>query len=811
MIVIYAEKPAQGRSIAQALGITGNGSGFKQGKWKRGGTAEDAVVVWGFGHMCSLKHAPDYNPDYKTWSKIPLPFIPEEYELMPKKDPVKRAVDAGTSAQLAQIKKFLCQKGAEVICATDDDREGELIFAYVAEHLGFKGGYQRVQINSMTDDGIRKAFDDLKPGSAFKNKADAGRGRSIADWLVGINLTTAATLKYMRGKGQLSIGRVQTATLNMIVERELEIRNFISKPFFSVVAELSKTEDEKYLAQHKAERFDTEEEAQAIIDIITGQKATITEIKAKEKKYAPPILYSQTTLQMAANSHHGLTLQETLTAAQALYEKGFITYPRTGSQYLTEDMKDDTNKAVQNLGAMSDYAGYVGPLPKIEVRDFIFNNKKVESHYAIIPTGKIPSGLNHSEQKVFDLIAKSLIRLCYPDGAIKATTITHDIAGETFISKGSEITQVGWFVVDAMPKLNNKLPNGLVEGDELDGVYSIKQGKTEPPKRYTDKTLVSAMAAAGKTIKDTELRDILTDPTHCGIGTEATRAGIVETLKKRGYVSLKSKQYYAEDTGIELIKVFPIDDLKSPVMSAMWEKRLAEIERGNDTLSSFITDMEQATSNWCSQIMNDGSSSVVIGQNVTDEETIGVCPVCNSGIRMTDKGILCSSPKESDCKFAIWRNISGKQLTDKQLMSLLTYKETKEIKGFKSKRTGKTFSAKLILNEFYKMAFDFGETKAEESYETRGVPASYGTCPACGGELEFTDRGLRCSKRSETSCSFIVWRTVAGKELEDETLLELAREGKTETIDGFTSRKGKAFSAALILNEEGKVEFDFGK
>lgn len=537
MIVIYAEKPSLGRKIAEALGATRKGNGFMNGVGKSG---EEIFVTWGFGHMGGLVYPEAYDPRYKSWQARPCPFIPKEYRIAPQPD-------RGVEAQLAVVADVF-KPDNTVICATDDDREGELIFAYVCELIGYEGPYQRVKIDSLTTGGIRKAFGTLIDGATRQDIVAAGRARSIADWVVGINLTCASTLHFMRGKSKtMSVGRVQTPTLAMIVERELVIQNFQGKSLFTPTATVTMPDGETYTAKSESGSLEDERVAKTLLERVRGCDLKVHSLETKEKRTNPPLLYSQTTLQMDANKKLGYTAQQTLDCSQELYEQGFITYPRTSSQYLTNDMAPTVHKVLEILGRCERYKRFVSGASLENFPPSTCNDDKVESHFAIVPTGKIPQGASPAAVDLYDLIAKSLIRLYYPAAMVEETTAIHhavttpacpvvrsgqvvpnctvltaDGEPERFVARGTIIRRKGWWAVDAMPKREKDTLPPIEEGYAYPANFEVRKTETKPPKRYTDETLVSAMKSAGKSLEDEDYKEILSDPRHMGIGTDAT-------------------------------------------------------------------------------------------------------------------------------------------------------------------------------------------------------------------------------------------------------------------------------------------------
>jgi DNA topoisomerase-3 len=724
-VVIYAEKPDVGNKVAAALGgfsLSGKKITFanlkanekavrslqsRQGYLDAEYLGEPCKVTWGYGHLCELKQAADYNKEYKSWAKLPVPFFPEKIELKARGgyDP-KRGAE-----QLALIKKLFTSADL-IVNATDFDREGEVIFAYVYEFCKCRKPFKRAHFSSQTESGIKEGFDKLKSSAEIKPVEMAGRARNIADWLVGSNLTAQMTLKHP-ASGILSVGRVQTPTLNMIVERELAVRDFKSAPFWSVQAIFTTDEEESYVGEHKQKRFEKKSDAEAVLAEVLGKDGTVSKVESKRSSKAPPNLYSLSALQMDANEMHGMTLADTLKAAQKLYDGGYITYPRSDSQFLTDDMQPAVMDMLGRLESLPQYAKYISGRAGIINPKQYFDSSKVSSHFALIPTTALPGSLSGHESHIYDLICKSVIRMLYPAAEIERTAVETEVEKHIFLSKGVAIISQGWLAVGG--KLKEETLPVLKKGQAVSGEYEVKEGKTEPPKRYTDKTIVAAMKTAGKDLPDEELRKILADPSVEGIGTEATRANIIETLVARGYIERKSKTIHATDKGIQLIQIFPCSALKSAELTASWEKRLSGIARSTESFDSFVADIKTETAKWCSEItaLKGSAAAPTLGGGTTASGAASSiapgpgdlkCPLCGSKVVKYAWGWGCSNYK-SGCKCSVSAAIAGKKLTDAQAKALFDKGLTSVIKGFTSK-AGKPFDAKLKMNEG-KVGFDF--------------------------------------------------------------------------------------------------------
>lgn len=706
MIVIYAEKPDVARKIAAAIGpiVLKNGitvaydrlatyeknikgdfskQGYIPIRWK----GQDTFVTWGYGHLCGLYELIDYDKDFKNWKNIDLPYIPKKYKIKASK---------ATLSQFNTVKS-LFNKADLIINATDWDREGEVIFAYSYETAKCKAPFKRAYYVSQNEQAFNDAFDNLVDSKDVYNLEQAGRCRGIADWLVGMNLTVATTLK--NNSSVLSIGRVQTPTLAMVVEREKKIRNFKPTKYYVPQAMFTTAGKQTYKGDYVGkERITDKSAADKIFNKLTGN-AVISSIDRKTKKVGTPSLYSLGLIQMEANSRFGFTANKTLEIVQSLYELGVVTYPRTNSAYLPEDYKPQATKALKALEATPTYGKYIKGHP-IKFNNKYFDDKKVESHFAIVPTHVTPKSLNDSQAKIYDLIAKSLIVTIYPDAILEETRVVTKDNGIEFNSKGSIIKTAGW--MEVIPSSKETLLPNLSEKEAVSGKYELAEKNTEPPKRYTDKTLIAAMISADKDADDKDIKS-LAELNIAGIGTEATRAGIIETLVKRGYIERNKKSFAATDKGIYLIDNFPVSDLTSATLTAEWETRLSNVAKGTEKASDFLGDVEKKVAEWCENIKTSSTSKAsmsALSKNVTGI----ICPACGEKIIKQKWGYGCSGYKNG-CKFAVSGTIAGKKLTDKQIETLINKKETPVIKGFKSK-TGKNFNAKLILNN-NKVEFKF--------------------------------------------------------------------------------------------------------
>lgn len=799
MITIYAEKFDVGIRIAcalsnfkfnnkiisvdkvdankKALETAFKSKGFIDITWN----GEPTYITWGQGHLLELKQASDYDPNYRYWSNIPLPFFKNKYETKIKNGydfKLKKSTgkpDEKIKKQLALIKD-LFDKSDLIINATDDDREGELIFALVYEYTKSKTPYKRVTLASQTEDGFIKAFNNLKDSSEVKSKENAGRARQIADFIVGVNLTVAVTL---RNTGEMySVGRVQTPVLNMIVKRDLEIANFESETFYTINSELDKN-GETFIAKY-GDRFKTEKEANKIINEISNFKAKTKEVNSKITKKMPPLLHNLTSLQKECNNILGLSAAETLSYAQKLYEGGYITYPRTSSRHLNEDMQSDVDEILNNFEEK-----YPEVRNKRRFEKRFFDDSKVESHYAMIPTRKEYNyGSNKIQDQVYEIVSRSLVMSQLDDALIEETSAVFDIGGYDFYSNGSVIKQEGFLSIVKV-KQPDQLPV-LIEGEELDSEPFIKEGKTTPPPKLNDSSLLSMMVNVGS--ENPELKEILNSKD--GIGTEATRANIIKTLIDRGYAQYSGKSITATQKGINFIEALTVEDLKSAEMTAKWEQRLNKIEDNEDNMEFFIKDIEDITRKWLAQIsrmksINSGNKNKSKNSNQMEIK----CPVCGEYLIDWTTSWFCPNKD-----FGLQKNFLSVDLKESDLKDLCEKRKTRYINGFISNKSGNKFPSptSLILNEKNELKFEFQESKTFK-------------CPICNGKVRSYNWGYGCENRD-----FSIGNEIASVKITDKIVDELCKNRETKLIKDFINNNGEKFEAKLIIKDDNKIGFKRG-
>jgi DNA topoisomerase-3 len=705
MQLIIAEKPDQARTLASV---------FKNKKAQ--GYIEilpneifpdGAFMTWAIGHLCELVPPEKYNPAWKKWSLATLPMIPSQFQYQVSKDKAK---------QFSVIKKFINDpRITEIIHAGDAGREGELIIRNILRLTKAKQPMKRLWISSLTPKAIKEGFRNLRDETETKNLYFEAYTRACSDWIVGMNASRLYSI-LLKEKGfpdVFSVGRVQTPTLALIVKRELEIEQFVSEPFWEVFGEFF-INGKKYKGKWETDgdsRIKTADMAAKIAQFCNGKPAEINDVKREKKEYQPPMLYNLSALQAEANRLYKFPPKKTLDILQALYQKGIVSYPRSDSRYVTPGEADMFPDILHKISRIEKYAEFF-PLPISSIRNNkrYVNEKKVTDHYAIIPTEQVkdPEKLSADEQKIYDLIIKSLLAAHYEKSVYEYTTVTTLVDGRaTFLSKGKVQLAEGWRKVIPANEKDGEPELPLLEKGETGIVkkVNVKESKTQPPKRYTEGQLITLMKTAGKHVEDKELEKVL-DETE-GLGTEATRAGIITMLKSRKYIEIKKNLVYATAKAKILIHAIGKELLASPEMTAKWEQRLKEIAEGKANAKQFI-DM---TNKMITHLVAETTKQAVewsfdreVTENFVPREfkkstprKLGNCKFCDGNV--IDKGSFygCSNYQKTGCTFTISKRILGKTITQAQVKKLLTDGITDEIQGFKSK--DKEFNAKLAWDE----------------------------------------------------------------------------------------------------------------
>ena len=694
MKTIIAEKPFVAREIARIVGATKREEGYFEG----GGYA----VTWAFGHLVQLAMPDGYG--VREFVRDNLPVIPETFTLIPRQVKTEKGYkpDSGVTTQIKVITS-LFNKSEQIIVATDAGREGELIFRYLYHYIGCTTPFVRLWISSLTDKAIRDGLRNLENGSKYDNLYLAAKARSESDWLVGINGTQA--LSIAAGHGTYSVGRVQTPTLGMVCERYWENRRFTPEAFWQLHIAVDGNNDGT-VKLSSSEKWKEKEPATALYNKVKEiGAATVTKAERKEKTEDTPLLYDLTTLQKEANAKHGFTAEQTLEIAQKLYEKKLITYPRTGSRYIPEDVFAEIPKLLAFIGALPEWKGKVQA--KVQPTRRNVDGSKVTDHHALLVTGEKPLFLSKEDNTVYQMIAGRMIE-AFSEKCVKDTTaVTAECAGVEFIVKGSVIRQAGWRAVyGEEDKEEISIPDWQ-EGDTLTlKGCSITEGKTKPKPLHTEATLLSAMETAGKEIEDDALRQALKD---CGIGTPATCAAIIETLFKRGYMERCKKSLVPTKKGLALYSVVKTMRIADVALTGEWEKELARIERGELSAETFRKEIEAYTREITSELLS-------CDKLFSHKDSGCACPKCGTGrMQFYGKVVRCDN---AECGLPVFRLKANRTLSDDEIKDLLTDGHTKLLKGFKSKQ-GKSFDAIVAFDGEFNTTFVFPERKTSKKFSGR--------------------------------------------------------------------------------------------
>ena len=597
MIVCIAEKPSVARDIADILGARTRKEGYIEGNGYQ--------VTWTFGHLCTLKEPHEYTPGWKSWSLGSLPMIPPRFGI--------KLIENPTYEKQFHIIEGLMQQADEIINCGDAGQEGELIQRWVMQKAGARCPVKRLWISSLTEEAIKEGFAKLKDQSDFQSLYEAGLSRAMGDWLLGMNATRLYTIKYGQNKQVLSIGRVQTPTLALIVNRQLEIENFKPEPYW----ELKTVYRETTFSATKG-KFTSKEEGLEFLETVKQSDFVVTDVSAKKGVEYAPRLFDLTSLQVECNKKFAYSADETLKLIQSLYEKKVTTYPRVDTTFLSDDIYP---KCPAILKGLRDYEVLTAPLDgaKLPKSKKVFDSSKVTDHHAIIPTGVYPQNLTDMEHRVFDLIARRFIAVFYPDCKVSTTTVLGEVDKIEFKVTGKQILEPGWRVVFAKEQVEEKegdeervLPV-FVKGESGPHVPDLNEKWTQPPKPYTEATLLRAMETAGKLVDNDELRDALKEN---GIGRPSTRAAIIETLFKRNYIRKEKKNLRATPTGVELIQLIHEELLKSAELTGIWEKKLREIEKRTYDARQFLEELKQMVSEIVTSVLSDNTN-----RRITIQET----------------------------------------------------------------------------------------------------------------------------------------------------------------------------------------------
>jgi DNA topoisomerase III len=806
--LIIAEKPSVASDIARALGgFERHDDYFESPKY---------VLSSAIGHLLEIGPPDEEEVKRGKWTFTHLPAIPSRFALRPLEK---------TEARLRLLLRLIKRKDvAELINACDAGREGELIFRYIVQYARANKPIRRLWLQSMTPAAIRDAFEALRTDEAMRPLADAAVCRSESDWLVGINGTRAMTAFNSKSGGfQLTtVGRVQTPTLAILVEREEKIRGFKSRNYWEVIGRFraaggdyeGRWFDEKFRkpeddADARAERLWDEAKARALAEKCEGKPGTVTE-ESKPSTQSAPLLYDLTSLQREANGRFGFSARTTLSLAQALYERHkVLTYPRTDSRALPEDYLPTVKATFEALKDTNTYARLAAQVLKskwIKPNKRIFDNAKISDHFAIIPTLQKPKNLTEAEAKLYDLVVRRFLAVFYPAAEYLLTTRITRVSGEPFKTEGKVLVNPGWLAVygkEGQPAEEAALvkvePGENVATEEVRVVAS----QTKPPARFTEATLLSAMEGAGKTIEDDELREAMRDK---GLGTPATRAQIIEGLIQEKYVLREGRELTPTAKAFSLMTLLHglgVPELFSPELTAEWEFKLAQMEHGKLKREQFMREIVRMTKHIVSQAKHHESDTIP-GDFATLEAR---CPKCGGEVHENYKKFQCQK-----CEFGFWKIIAGRQLDVPEAETLLTERGVGPLDGFRSK-LGRPFAARLKLTEENEVQFDFEGGDGGSSAEAPDFSGqeSLGSCPKCGGRVFELPVAYVCERAvgPEKSCDFRSGRVILQRGVERDQMKKLLSSGKTDLLQFVSARTRRPFAAFLVRQPDGKIGFEF--
>jgi len=802
--LIIAEKPSVAADIARALGgFTRKGDYFESDQY---------VLSSAVGHLLELTLPEKYDVKRGKWSFSRLPVIPPHFDLAP----IERS-----ESRLNLLLRLMKRKDVTgLVNACDAGREGELIFRYIVQHARNKKPIERLWLQSMTPASIREGFSALRADKELLPLADAAKSRSEADWLIGINGTRAMTAFNSKEGGfyLTTVGRVQTPTLAILVEREERIRAFTSRDYWEVHARFGakageypgrwfdtgfKKDDD---GERKPERLWEKTKAEAIVAACRGKTGIASE-ETKPSTQLSPLLYDLTSLQREANGRFGFPARMTLSLAQALYERHkVLTYPRTDSRALPEDYLGTVKKTLEELGDTREFAPFAKQILKqgwVKANKRIFDNSKISDHFAIIPTLQTPRNLNEAEQKLYDLVVRRFLAVFYPAAEYLQTTRITRVGEHQFKTEGKVLENPGWLAVygRAGGEENENLPP--ITPDEKVPVreVDVQANQTKPPPRYTEATLLSAMEGAGKLVEDDELRAAMGAK---GLGTPATRAAIIEGLIREQYVLREGRELVPTPKAFSLmfaLHMLHIVELGSPELTGEWEHKLKLIEAGKLTREEFMKGINDLVKNVVGVIKNGEIPDVVYAT------VPAPCPKCGGKVQENYRKVQCQK-----CDFTLWRVISGREWAPEELAELFTKRFVGPLNGFRSKQ-GRPFSAGIRLNDEMRLEFDFGQGSGGEGDEAPDFSGQepLGKCPKCGARVFEHGVAYVCEKAvgASRTCDFRSGRMILQQPIEREQMKKLLEGGRTDLLTGFVSKKNRKFKAFLVKQPDGKVGFEF--
>ncbi len=807
--LIIAEKPSVASDISKALGKFQKQQDYFEN--------DEYVISSAVGHLLTIVPPEGVEAARGKWTFKCLPVIPPHFDLQPIEKNENR---------LKVLKKLIKRDDVDkLVNACDAGREGELIFRNIVRYTKAKQPIQRLWLQSMTPAAIREGFAALRTDESMQPLSDAATSRSEADWLVGINGTRAMTAfnSKLGGFFKTTVGRVQTPTLAILVEREKKIREFVPRDFWEVLGTFDATAgqyvgrwfDEKFAKaddeQLKAERVWDVARAEAIKAKCLGKPGIVTE-ESKPSTSLSPLLYDLTSLQRDANSRFGFSAKNTLGLAQALYEKHkVLTYPRTDSRALPEDYLNTVKSTLTMLNGVTGYSSFADQILNsgwVRPNKRIFNNAKVSDHFAIIPTTQAPKGLSEPEQKLYDLVTKRFLAIFYPAAEFLETMRITRVEGEPFKSAGKVLVQPGWLTVygkqsdsDETPSLVPVKPSESVQTSGIE----VKQNVTKPPARYSEATLLSAMEGAGKLVDDEELRAAMSEK---GLGTPATRAAIIEGLIYENYLQRNGRELQATAKAfslMELLNGLGIPELTKPELTGDWEFQLREMQRKKISRGQFMKGIEEMT------------RRIVDRAKLFEQDTIPgdfgmlkvACPKCGGEVHEKYKHYQCIK-----CDFQVWKTLCGRMFEPEEVETLITTKQVGPLQGFMSKK-GFPFAALLKMNAEHKVEFDFGNSENKDG--EAAVPMDFtgkeslGKCPACGGQVFDGGMNYVCENQAGVakSCKFRTGKIILQQEISPEQVKKLLAEGKTDLLKGFVSKKTNRKFEAFLVVKDGTTAFEF--
>jgi DNA topoisomerase-3 len=801
--LIIAEKPSVATDISRALGGFARKSDYFE--------SDKYVLSSAVGHLLELVLPEKYDVKKGKWTFGRLPVIPPHFDLAP----IERNED-----RLNLLLRLMKRKDVDgLINACDAGREGELIFRYLVQHAKVKKPIERLWLQSMTQQSIRDGFTKLRADKDLLSLADAAKSRSEADWLVGINGTRAMTAFNSKEGGfyLTTVGRVQTPTLAIMVEREEKIRAFVARDYWEVHARFGaksgeyagrwfdpsfKKDDD---AERKAERLWLKKDAAAIASDCRGKQGIATE-ETKPSTQASPLLFDLTSLQREANARYGFPARMTLSLAQALYEKHkVLTYPRTDSRALPEDYVAtvrDTLKELGGTGAFGSFARQILKQGWAKANKRIFDNSKISDHFAIIPTLQTPKHLNEAEQKLYDMVVRRFLAVFYPAAEYLQTTRITAVGKHQFKTEGRVLQNPGWLAIygRASGEENQNLPQ--IEDQESVRLVEITEqaNQTRPPARFTEATLLSAMEGAGKLVEDDELREAMEAK---GLGTPATRAATIEGLIREEYITREGRELVPTPKAFSLLfalHMLHIVELASPELTGEWEHKLKLIEQGKMSREEFMQQISELVRKVVG-VIKTGEIPDVVYATVSAK-----CPKCGGVVQENYRKFQCQK-----CDFSLWKVTSGREWSPDEVAELITKRVIGPLTGFRS-RQGKPFSAVMRLSDDLRLEFDFGQDRGEgEAAPDFSGQEALGPCPKCSSRVFEHGMVYTCEKAlgPGKSCDFRSGRLILQQPVEREQMKKLLATGRTDLLTGFVSKKGRRFKAFLVKNPDGKIGFEF--